>query len=785
MKRYGKTGLVPTLHLSLLVLSILLFFAVSSSPLLGTLGFESANLLVVCLGPLLCLVAALNKKVGFANIFRRELAWLVITCLLYAGLLFANGFHITSCSQGIGILPFIIIAVPPLLLNVSIGTVIAAIINNQLAKIVLVFTGYLAYYLAIGYLWWQEASFRVFTHASFLMSSDLLHGDKLSPAVVGYRTATLLLALAIILFGINFLKSTGPKVFEKRYRSWQGALAVVLALVVAHVMIAVESYKELGKSRSDLKKDYRLLTSYQNLQVFADPLKTSIHEAETVLKEARFYQARIAQRLGELSSKPIVIWLHSSDVDKFLYTGAKNVHFALPRHREIHIAGYGFPHRVLGHELAHIDVGDFTTTVMGLPGSNWLIPNLALTEGLAMALSQELNLEHGLTLLEQARALYQADFLINLDEFFSNNLLFLKTNHHIGYIYSGAMIDFFLMGLNASEQQVKLRSLITGGSMTRMFTDEQEFFHAKRAFLAELAKPIGVDAISWARRSFSQSSILVADCTEHGRKEKMKLQELAVNQNITDYGRVLASLSVPDQKVICDSAIDAALTSLRFHFALGLIDIRSKLLADENRGYIEALAFKKLDALIGMDDLKASKQVLDNMDDAYFLPKERRLLVILRIFLRDYADGSNQPSLKRAAVRFLFSRPTESYKLADFSYFYGRNREALDLGNLELLLSRYILARLYMHQGQYVQARRLITELVEHQEQLPDLIARETMVMSAKTNMHLGDYVAAIATLEHLRETSMSAGEKLEISDMIERSKFDLNYDPRSHPAAE
>ncbi len=115
MKKPPKMDLASTLHVGLLVALVLLFFVVSSSPLLGTLGFESANLFVTLSGPIFCLVAALNRKQSFLPILHRELTWFSVTVALYGALLFVNGFYQTSCSRGAGLFPFLVIAVPALL----------------------------------------------------------------------------------------------------------------------------------------------------------------------------------------------------------------------------------------------------------------------------------------------------------------------------------------------------------------------------------------------------------------------------------------------------------------------------------------------------------------------------------------------------------------------------------------------------------------------------------------------------------------------------------------------
>ena len=126
---------------------------------------------------------------------------LLLTFLIL--LLLINGFYLTSCSQGAGIVAFLIVLIPPLLLNVSIGVLIACLFSRTLTKISVFIIGYVAYYAFIIFCWVKDPTFRLLTHASVLITSDLLKGDTVTPAVIMFRTATFLLSLTIILFGKN------------------------------------------------------------------------------------------------------------------------------------------------------------------------------------------------------------------------------------------------------------------------------------------------------------------------------------------------------------------------------------------------------------------------------------------------------------------------------------------------------------------------------------------------------------------------------------------------------
>ena len=180
----------------------------------------------------------------------------------------------------------------------------------------------------------------------------------------------------------------GYDLFWSKSRGFYLVLFVLLSALA--VLLHTQSLEALGKNKEQLIKNYTLKQADHNIIIYSNPNLTSLEDTKNILEEALLYRERLKDKLGKISDRPVIIWLHSNDEEKALYTGAKNVHFAQPNHREIHISQSNTPHAVLGHELAHIYVGEYATTLWGLPGRYWVFPNMALTEGLAMVLTPEL-----------------------------------------------------------------------------------------------------------------------------------------------------------------------------------------------------------------------------------------------------------------------------------------------------------------------------------------------------------------------------------------------------------
>lgn len=773
MKNHRVLDLSMLFHVGLLAGSFLLFFFTKESPLLGSLGFESANLFVTLFGPLYCLAAALNKKLvqnSFNRTFLRESLWLCAHLTVYGGLLCINGFYKTSCSNGAGLASFLLIGVPPLLLAISIGTLVSALIRSTAMKLVVVILGFATYASWIAFSWWLEPSFRFLTHLSFIMSSDLLAGDSLNPGVVGFRCATILIALAIILFGSSFLSAAELKVFSKKTSRPFMGLAIIALTLAAACAVHYYSQKSLGYDHNDLVSHYQLLAHKNDIRIFAHPDKVRIQEAKAMLDEALLFQARIAARLGSISDQPITIWLHASNQDKFLYTGANNVHFALPKHREIHISGLDIPHDVLGHELAHIYVGEYSQSLLGTPGS-LLIPNLALTEGLAMFLSKELTLDNDLTMLEQAQALHQIHIRPDIQQLFKSSIYFALFHPRASYIYAGAALEFLLTDIPPTEQPKKIQALIESGQLTTLFADEKALgkkLAELTQFLSQKAPPY---ALMWARKNFTTGSIIVNNCHNDQRPEKIRITRALLNHDLKVIATTLKTMNSDEQEKLLDHVIQSEQKNKNAPMVYQLLSIKESLATQQT--VEEQLAFKllKLDTLISLERFAEALKLTHEINAASLDTSDQRQLIAKQIFLRSYLHLGVPDPLSKTALFVLTAAATEqSARQFDFAYELGKSAHQLDSDSRRL--ATYLYARLLMRLERFKEALPTIIALMAHKEHLPHLFAHELLFMFALTQDQLQHYPEALLTYEALLTTATTPGEKLFTQDHLERIRF-------------
>ena len=118
--------------------------------------------------------------------------------------------------------------------------------------------------------------------------------------------------------------------------------------------------------------------------------------------------------------------------------GAADTYVAKPWRREIYVQQGGYPHQVLGHEIAHVMAGSFGRGPFRIAGRLFgLVPNPGLIEGIAVAAAPH---EGALSSTEWAKAMKDLKLLPPLSRLFA--LGFLGESSSVAYTVSGAFVGF-------------------------------------------------------------------------------------------------------------------------------------------------------------------------------------------------------------------------------------------------------------------------------------------------------------------------------------------------------
>lgn len=509
----------------LIIFSAALFIAVSSSPLLGALTAESALLFTIIIGPLCFIYGSRQGANKNANSFTSD--FFTTSRIVFAALFifmlaaYANSLRFESCAENKGVFPFLILAVPVLLLNLITGIWLGKIVKNSSAAIITAILIILIYLALQIYLWWLAPSLRFFNHNLVVINGDLLTGQGIDLGIMIYRCSTFFFALTLLVLG-NFIFKNKMVNFSNKI-SPPNLNLIALSLLTLTLAFYLHNLGDelIAPSRFELKKQYSLQKKSGILVLHADPAAVSPITAEAILAEGNLWLARLNERSGITASKPIDIWLHADTKTQKYFTGAKNVHFTLPAHREIHISSTQIPHPTLGHELAHVLLGQESTTLFGLIGTWGFFPNNGLNEGLAVFLTPELMIVDDLTLMEQSAAIYRLNYLKDFEELFSvKPWSFWSQSSSRAYVMAGALLQFAINNktTDLKEQHTIIKKLARAGQIYPKFLGAKDWNSLATLFSLALTKyPLPLDALGSIRQRFYQNGFAFAQCSTQAK----------------------------------------------------------------------------------------------------------------------------------------------------------------------------------------------------------------------------------------------------------------------------
>lgn len=220
-------------------------------------------------------------------------------------------------------------------------------------------------------------------------------------------------------------------------------------------------------------------------------------ECEAHLEELEsYFQVRAPERIR--------VFLFDSAVQKAALMGARHVYVAKPWRREIYLQPSGFPHPVLGHELAHVVAGQFAAGPFKVAGE-WggLVPDPGRIEGLAVAASPS---ETGnLTLRQWAASMHHLRLLPRLGDIF--HLGFFGSNSSVAYTVAGAFIDWLRdeHGIEAVKRWYAGADLTASAGLSLQ--------DLERTFVAVLAEiPLTEAQLGVARARFDRPAVLQRRC---------------------------------------------------------------------------------------------------------------------------------------------------------------------------------------------------------------------------------------------------------------------------------
>lgn len=233
------------------------------------------------------------------------------------------------------------------------------------------------------------------------------------------------------------------------------------------------------------------------------PSTTREQEANLLVKDCEEQVAAVEQRLGARGPARVRAFFFRDAEDKKRLMGAAHTYIAKPWREEVYLQLGGYPHPVLGHELAHVIAGTFGRGPFRIAGdAGGLIPNPGLIEGVAVAASPD---DEDLTDAQWAHAMMQIGILPEMRTIFS--LEFLGGASSKSYTLAGAFITW----LGETRGFDVVRAWYGGAEITTL--TNLDWSALDKAFKDHLTTvPLPDEAASFARAKFARPGIFGRKC---------------------------------------------------------------------------------------------------------------------------------------------------------------------------------------------------------------------------------------------------------------------------------
>ena len=738
----------------------------AASPLTGTPGPEAAQLLAALGGPILffsaCIRGANRKASGFLGDILFHGALVAACFLVFCAITTVVGWSVQSCAPGRGYLPLFINALPVLLLTSAIGLLIGRFTGRVRIALALGLLFALIYALWLGIDWALDPSFRVFSHLSVLIEGDLIRGRNLTASAAAFRTATFLFALAFACIGLAmYPKET--RVGLSRTQGPHPALWILaLVFTLTAVVIHAQSKNAVLRSGDELREAYSLERRRDRLILHADPLALNRDQADALLAEGALWMTRLQERMGVIPQHDIHIFFHADKSVMAKWTGAENVHFALPGRHELHITRLEVPHPTLGHELAHALGSELTNGFFGVPTDFFVFPKPGVVEGMAMALTPELEAPYGMTLREKAAALTQEELAPPLNDLFKGYLSFLGFWKHApsnAYTVSGALIE----AIAAERGTAGLKALYQNGRLEDAFEKRSDLDAFLAKYQSEIAKvSLPSHAASFVKRYYSRQSILNETCD---RDRESAAQQVRAEASRGEFDEALRLAKAAEGETLSGETL-ASLAA----YALSLEDkerafefLKKRTTLDEKNPRIAAMAQEAFaDFLTTEGQYQEAHSRYSNIDTSTSISHMQRL-VFAKSALSELAKDGDQSAI--AALDFLVSVQNKSDVGAALASL-GEVKKNDDKG---ALWADYLLARQYLQRGDTTRGLSAMLGVWSKRDALPPSFVSEIENAIAMGHARRGDFKIAALGFEKLAKNANARSERVLYRDRLER----------------
>lgn len=274
-----------------------------------------------------------------------------------------------------------------------------------------------------------------------------------------YRVGSALSVLALGAFGTVWSWEAGAKRISWDFRGRRGAVGA--AALAAFGALALSLFGTRLGHRSTAASTIADLGSELDAgrcHVIYDARLTSTARAARLGRDCDAHLTSLGQYFGVMPPRRVAVFLFANDAEKSRAIGVGRTYVAKPWRREIYINEQGFPHPVLGHELAHVVAGEMGQGPFRVAGRfGGLLPDPGRIEGFAVAAAPREDTDASLA--AWASAMLKLEQLPQLSGLFQ--LGFFGESAARSYMAAGAFVEF----LRERSGPAVLRAWYGGGDL--------------------------------------------------------------------------------------------------------------------------------------------------------------------------------------------------------------------------------------------------------------------------------------------------------------------------------
>ncbi|MCH2110022.1 MAG: tetratricopeptide repeat protein [Polyangiaceae bacterium] len=537
---------------------------------------------------------------------------------------------------------------------------------------------------------------------------------------------------------------------------WPGRAGVLL--LSSGLLVYYKHAPDLGIGRS----------TEQLIQALEGPIELGACQISFTSEVSEFAAGLLAQEcdahlqqgaeyLGVEPPHRVNVFVFASASQKREYMGAGRTQIAKPWLGQIYIEDLGYPHPVLGHELAHITTASIGTGPLKVAGSlgGW-IPDPGRIEGFAVATSpQEQSIG---TPSEWAAAMAEYRALPRLNELFQ--LGFFSLHPARSYSAAGSFVEF----LHQRYGSKVLRRWYGGEDLEDL--TKASWADLERAWRADLGtiapSPMVLRAM---QEKLRKKTIFQRPCPHASDRRERKLARECHTHPRQALPRV------EELRALDPSRYDIELISATCQLSLGQVAAAEELLADQSHHPDRPLAVQlKAKSYLGQmawqqGDLSQAKEHFEYLKDhsisagtlryaelnLWALKLEERHQEKFRKILTT-VPGTKLSSLERGALLGTMLSDAEVGEVA--SYLLGRDilhAEPSDRESIRL-------------------AQKLLTDPASRERQLPSIALEKSRLRSGiLATCALNDFARAKELFQGYRAQKLTAIEALESQRLEER----------------